>query len=122
MEGECRGQLQGTYKALLTSSGKSTFMSTNPLTLPDWKTQLTSIVPGQRITGAPILVVQGKADTTVPAATTQTLIKRICGKNRVQYLEYDNTGHGDSIKSGDRDIRAFITNRIAGAPFHPACA
>ena len=122
VESQCLGQIQGNYKALLSSSGKSTFMSTNPLTLPDWKTQLASMVPGQRITGAPILVVQGKADTTVPAVTTQALIKRICGKNRVQYIEYDNTGQGDTIKSGDRDIRAFITNRMAGAPFTPACS
>ncbi len=122
IENQCLGQLSGTYKSLLASSGNSTFMSTNPLSLPDWKAQLASIVPGQRVTGAPILVVQGKADTTVPAVTTQILIKRICGKDRVQYLEYENTGHGDSIKSGDRDIRAFITNRIAGAPFTPACS
>jgi pimeloyl-ACP methyl ester carboxylesterase len=122
VESQCLTQIRDTYKNLLTTSGKSSFMTTNPLTIPDWKAQLASIVPGQRITGAPILVVQGKADTTVPAATTQTLVKRICGKDRVQYVEYDATGHGDSIKSGDRDIRAFIANRLAGAPFTPACS
>jgi len=122
VESQCVGQIQEGFKALLASSGKSTFMSTNPLTLPDWKTQLTSSVPGQRITGAPILVLQGKDDTIVPAVTTQTLIKRICGKDRVQYIVYANTRHGDIIESGDRDIRAFITNRMAGAPFTPACS
>ena len=96
-------------------------MTTNPLTLPDWKAQLASMVPGREVTGAPILVVQGKNDTTVPAFTTQALVKRICGKDRVQYIEYENTGHSDSVKAGERDIKAFITNRIAGAPFSSAC-
>lgn len=121
VESQCLNTLPAAVKGALTAAGKTSLMTTNPLTLPDWKAQLASIVPGQTLTAAPILVVQGKNDTTVPAVTTQVLIKRICGKDGVAYTEYDNTGHGDVIKSADRDIRAFITNRVAGAPFTSAC-
>ncbi len=121
IESQCLDQLPATFTGVLTATGKTSFITTNPLALPEWKAQLASIVPGLRLTGAPVLIVQGKDDATVPAFTTQSLVKRICGKNQVQYIEYDKTGHGDSIVSGDRDIRAFVTNRLAGAPFTPSC-
>jgi predicted esterase len=66
-------------------------------------------------------VVQGKSDNRVPSFTTQSLVKRLCSTNgRVQYLEYD-AGHGDVIKAADRDIKAFIANRLSGASFTSSC-
>jgi pimeloyl-ACP methyl ester carboxylesterase len=121
LETQCLGEFAAGSAAALTASGKTSFMSTNPLTLPEWSAQLASIVPGNRPTGAPIMVVQGKADATVPAFTTQSLVRRLCARNRVQYVEIDNAGHGDVLRSGDRDIRAFITNRLAGTPATSTC-
>lgn len=121
LETQCLGALSTTLKTALSAAGKTSLVSTNPLSIPEWKAALTATVAGQQLIGAPILVVQGKNDTTVPAVTTQALVRRMCGKNKVQYVEYDNTGHGDALVSGDRDIRAFIANRLSGAAFTPAC-
>ena len=121
IETQCLDQLRATFTGVLTATGKTSFITTNPLALPEWKAQLASIVPGLRLTGAPVFIAQGKDDATVPAFTTQSLVKRICGKNQVQYIEYDKTGHGEAVVSADRDIRAFVTNRLAGAPFTSSC-
>jgi alpha-beta hydrolase superfamily lysophospholipase len=122
IERQCLSDLSTSVRGILQTAGKTSLMTTDPMTLPDWKAALEATVPGKTPTGAPILVVQGANDTRVPAATTKTLVKRLCGSNgRVQYVEYAEAGHGDVIKSADRDIKAFVNNRLSGAPFTPTC-
>jgi alpha-beta hydrolase superfamily lysophospholipase len=121
VEKQCLGDFAATVKGILQSSGKSSLMTTDPLTLPEWRSAIQATVPGKTRTGMPILVAQGKTDTTIPAFTTQSLVKRLCSTNgKVQYQEYD-AGHGDVVKAADRDIKAFIANRLSGAPFTPTC-
>lgn len=121
VESQCLSGVSTTLKSALAAAGKTSLMSTNPLTLPEWKAAVSATVPGQQLIAPPVLIVQGKNDTTVPAVTTQALVKRICGKDRLRYVEFDNTGHGDSIVSGDREIRSFVTDRLSGAAFTGAC-
>ena len=59
--------------------------------------------------------------TTTLALASTVSAQGYFGKNQVQYIEYDKTGHGEAVVSADRDIRAFVTNRLAGAPFTSSC-
>lgn len=122
VESQCLAQVETTVAGLLQSSGKTTLMTTDPMTLPDWRAALLASVPGNTRTGSPILVVQGTADNRIPPATTQTLVKRLCGTNgRVQYLQYEGVGHGEVLRAADRDVKAFIANRLSGAVFNGTC-
>ena len=121
VESQCLDEITKTLQGVLTASGKTSFMAGSPTTFADWKAQLASIVPGKQATGAPIFIAQGLDDATVPAGTTQTLVNRICGLDRVAYKTYPKTGHGDSIVSADADIRSFVKDRLAGTAFVPAC-
>lgn len=122
VERQCLADVATSVRGILQTAGKSTLMTTDPMTLPDWKAALEATVPGKAPTGAPVLVVQGATDTRVPAVTTQALVKRLCGTNgRVQYLTYADTGHGEVLKAADRDIKAFVTNRLSAAPVTSTC-
>jgi alpha-beta hydrolase superfamily lysophospholipase len=89
---------------------------------PAWKAQLTSIKPGRAPIGAPTLVVQGARDLTVPAATTQTLVTRLCanGEN-VRAVTYPQAGHSDVVVAADADVRAWMQGRLAGVTLASGC-
>ena len=121
VETQCLDDVQTTFKDLLASTGKTTLMTTNPLSRDDWKAQLASIVPGKHVTGAPIFIAQGLNDSTVLPFTTDTLVHRICGPDRVKYKTYADTGHADSIASASTEIVSFVRDRLAGVAFVPSC-
>jgi hypothetical protein len=89
---------------------------------PAWKAQLASIKPGRAPIGAPTLVVQGARDLTVPAATTQTLVTRLCanGEN-VRAVTYPQAGHSDVVVAADADVRAWMQGRLAGVTPASGC-
>jgi hypothetical protein len=89
---------------------------------PAWRAQLASIKPGRAPIGAPTLVVQGARDLTVPAATTQTLVTRLCanGEN-VRAVTYPQAGHSDVVIAADADVRAWMQGRLAGVTPASGC-
>jgi hypothetical protein len=89
---------------------------------PAWKAQLASNKPGRAPIGAPTLVVQGARDLTVPAATTQTLVTRLCanGEN-VRAVTYPQAGHSDVVVAADADVRAWMQGRLAGVTPASGC-
>jgi pimeloyl-ACP methyl ester carboxylesterase len=114
VEKSCLADLSAWVQKTAADAGKP-LAKADPMQLPAWRAQLASIKPGTKPTGAPVLVVQGEKDTTVPAATTRVLVKRMCGNGDTVDAEYfPNAGHGDSVVAGDAAIRAFVTDRLAG--------
>lgn len=78
--------------------------------------------PGHRKTAAPVLVVQGEADTTVLPVLTTTLVSTMCAVgDTVELRTYPSAGHGDVVIRALGDIRAFLEARLAGDPATSTC-
>jgi pimeloyl-ACP methyl ester carboxylesterase len=89
---------------------------------PDWQAQLESIKPGRAPLGAPVLVVQGARDLTVPAPTTRTLVERLCGNGEnVRLVTYPQAGHADVVVAADAEVRAWVADRLAMTPAASGC-
>lgn len=122
IEKDCLAGVQAWTQKVAADSGKPVAVA-NPEQLPAWKAQLASITPGNAQTGAPVLIVQGEKDTTVPAATTRVLVKRMCGMGDTVDAQYfANAGHSDSVVAGDTAIRAFVGDRLTGRPATSNCS
>jgi pimeloyl-ACP methyl ester carboxylesterase len=59
--------------------------------------------------GVPVIVLQGDADTAVPAANTRQWVDTMKELNmNHKYIEVPGAGHGDIIDKGMPDIFAFF--------------
>lgn len=75
---------------------------------------LTSAEPGTVKINAPVLIVQGDADTTVPKVATDALVQHMqsLGTN-VTYDVQSGQTHTGALSSGLTDILTFIKNQMA---------
>ncbi len=72
--------------------------------------------PGTERLGSPTLLVQGSADTTVPATATQGLLARMqAAGSTVTYSEKAGSTHGSIIVDGIVDALGFLAARFAAA-------
>ncbi|MEO7556053.1 MAG: lipase family protein [Acidimicrobiales bacterium] len=103
----------GSVRPLLGADG---------VTQPDLVAYLKRSDPGHAVTAAPVLVVQGEADTTVLPPLTAALLINMCALgDTVELRTYPGAGHTDVILSALGDIRAFIASRLAGTPGLTTC-
>jgi dipeptidyl aminopeptidase/acylaminoacyl peptidase len=72
--------------------------------------------------GVPAMVVQGDRDLTVPAATTRTLVARMCANgDPVRRITYPSAGHSDVVIAADADVRRWIDDRLTGVAASSDC-
>jgi pimeloyl-ACP methyl ester carboxylesterase len=92
------------------------------LMAPPWAALLEQNAAGRQPISAPVLVVQGTADPLVPAATTTTLVDRLCHLGTVAELRlYPEVGHGAVIAEAMPDILAWTTDRREGKLAPSSC-
>lgn len=119
VETRCLADVQNTVRTLANGQPVTVV---DPLSLPDWRDAILAMKPGTRALGVPVLMLQGETDTTVPAFTTRTLVERMCKNgDKVTAKYYPLTGHGDSIQSGNNDLRSFVADRLAGKTVAATC-
>jgi alpha-beta hydrolase superfamily lysophospholipase len=71
---------------------------------------------------APVLLLQGEADDTVPAVATELLTTSLCEAGEAATMElYPGFGHDEVLDPSLPDMVAWIATRLAGDP-PPACA
>lgn len=71
---------------------------------------------------APLLLVQGTADTTVVPARTRDLNARLCRNGQVtEYVEVPGADHGNVGSRHSAEIRAWMNARLAGEPAISTC-
>lgn len=77
---------------------------------------------GRTRVDAPLMLVQGTADTTVVPQRTRDLFARLCTTGQTtDYLEVPGAGHGDVIVKALPQIQAWMADRLAGAPAPSSC-
>ena len=79
--------------------------------------------PGALAYTAPLLVLQGTADTTVLSVLTDGLVRQLCTKGTtLRYVTYAGLRHDPLIPASAPDAYAWIAARFAGAPAPSTCS
>jgi dipeptidyl aminopeptidase/acylaminoacyl peptidase len=69
--------------------------------------------PGQEAGNAPVLLVQGTDDDTIPADLTQYLQSQLCAfAQPVQLTEYPGADHVDVLPAAEDDVIDYIAARF----------
>jgi pimeloyl-ACP methyl ester carboxylesterase len=98
----------------------------NPFDVPAWKTLFEENDPEYFTSAAPapLLIVQGGADTTIPPISTQILAQHLCGVGQdLERWIYPGMTHTGVITASIGDMVHWIRDRFAGVadpdPYQP---
>jgi alpha-beta hydrolase superfamily lysophospholipase len=110
------GQVMQVY------SGSTSVLAHDPLSIPAIRQLLHQNSAGNRPAGAPLLVVQGSADTTIPQVLSDAWTKKACALgDTVDYRVSPGATHTSVIDAAQRDVLAWLADRAAGAPAPSIC-
>jgi len=113
---ECAAEVLQRFDVPETQVFKSEAFSVRP-----WPSLLARNTPGAVSIPAPVLIVQGIDDPTIPPQTVRTLGGRLCDRGDVvEYREYPWVGH-EPIASAAPDILGWTQARLLGAPPPTSC-
>ena len=119
IEEGCVGDIIGNMAAL---GGAPDYFVTDPRTAPvgtDWVEQND---PGQVVSEAPLLLVQGGQDALVVPARTAALFDRLCELGQVvEMLEVPTATHDTVTTEATADVEAWFADRLAGEPVGDDC-
>lgn len=91
----------------------------NPFDIPAWRALLEANDPEyfSSAVGAPLLIIQGGADTQVPVISTQLLAQHLCSVGQdVERWIYPGMTHTAVITASVGDMVHWISDRFAGVP------
>jgi dienelactone hydrolase len=101
----------------------SAVLAHDPLSIPTIQTVLHANSAGNRPAGAPVLIVQGTADTTIPKVLTDAFDTKACAAgDTVDYRLYDGATHGSVIVAAQDDVVQWLKDRVAGKPAPTTCS
>ena len=98
-----------------------TFLHSRPGSQP-WRTIADKNTPGNAPTAAPILIVQGTADTIVAPEVTERLLHKLCAKGETVELRlYPGVGHLATGHEAAPAVLQWINDRFAAKPPPTSC-
>jgi fermentation-respiration switch protein FrsA (DUF1100 family) len=120
---KCIGTLAQAVAAIRAASALNpVFRSHNPQLTPPWPAYLTANSPGHAPAGAPLLIVQGSADSTVEPHFTRSFVAAACARGEVlDYDELPSVGHLTVARKAAQTAAAWIRNRFAGLKAPDSC-
>lgn len=79
--------------------------------------------PAQQANSAPVLLVQGDADQTIPVELTELLLREECAVNPLPtaLAVYPGQDHDPVLYASQADVVAYLTARFAGQPAASGC-
>jgi pimeloyl-ACP methyl ester carboxylesterase len=90
---------------------------------PDFSTFLRKNDPGYQKSTAPILIVHGEKDDTIPVQNTRDLVQRYCALGvTVAVRYYPDYGHVDVLGAALPVIVKYLNERMVGSPAPTSCA
>jgi alpha-beta hydrolase superfamily lysophospholipase len=115
----CAGAVMDAFRGV---SGPA-LLAHDPLSIPAIQRLLHQNSAGNRPAGAPLLIVQGTADTTIPKVLTDAFTTKACAAgDTVDYRTYDGATHGSVIDAAADDVVAWLKDRVAGKPAPTTCS
>jgi pimeloyl-ACP methyl ester carboxylesterase len=116
---ECSDQVMAAFQGV---SG-SAVLAHDPLSIPALQRLLHENSAGNRPAGAPLLIVQGSADTTIPKVLTDAFDAKACAAgDTVDYRVYEGAGHGSVVVAARDDVVKWLQDRVAGKPAPTTCS
>ncbi|HEY3673905.1 MAG TPA: lipase family protein [Acidimicrobiia bacterium] len=95
----------------------------DPLSIPTIQSLLHANSAGNRPAGAPVLIVQGTADTTIPKVLTDAFATKACAAgDTVDYRAYAGSTHTTVINAAQDDVVQWLKDRVAGKPAPTTCS
>jgi len=99
----------------------SAYLKSNPAQTAPWSDLLAENTPGGE-TALPVLVVQGEADTLIPAVVTQIYVQRLCGAGAtVDYKTYAGMDHSGVLAPAAPDVIAWMNGRLQAKAAPTTC-
>ncbi len=93
-----------------------------PTTPGDWQRRFDENTAGLVPSTAPVLVMQGTADTVINPNSTAQYVQRACGFGRpVQFTTYDGATHQTIPSRAQSEYLSWIADRFAGRPAPSTC-
>jgi pimeloyl-ACP methyl ester carboxylesterase len=115
---QCAGAVMQAFQAL---SG-SAVLARDPSSIPAIQQVLHQNSAGNRPAGAPLLVVQGSADTTIPKVLTDAFVRKACSAgDTVAYDAYDRATHTSVVTAAQDDVVKWLQDRVARKPAPTTC-
>ncbi len=116
---QCSGDVMDAFEGI---SGTAV-LAHDPLSIPSIQRLLHQNSAGNRPAGAPVLIVQGSADTTIPKVLTDAFDAKACAAgDTVDYRVYDGATHGTVITAARDDVVGWLKDRVAGKPAPTTCS
>jgi len=112
------------HLAYVLSSNLTTPFDTliQPTVPADWQQRMNENTPGYVAPTAPVLVMQGTADTVVNPNGTSQYYERACGFGEpVQYTIYQGATHQTIPTDAKGEYMSWIADRFAGEPAPTTC-
>lgn len=101
---------------------KKSFIAQDPLTTPPWPALFHENSPGYAPAGAPLLITQGTADTTVLPKYTNAFVRRACKLgDTVDYVKLKGVTHIFTGYRSAKLVAAWFAQRFAGAAPPTTC-
>jgi acetyl esterase/lipase len=115
---QCSDEVHAAFEGV---SGPAV-LAHDPLSIPSIRKLLHENSAGNRPAGAPLLIVQGTADTTIPKVLTDAFTAKACAAgDTVDYRTYDGATHGTVITEAQDDVVQWLADRLADKPAPTTC-
>jgi pimeloyl-ACP methyl ester carboxylesterase len=114
---KCGGDVVAAFRG-----AGDTIVAKNPLDVPAVRKVIHLNSAGNRPAGAPVLVVQGDADTLIVKPLTDAFVKKACALgDSIDYRVYPGAGHGPVIVAAIHDIVGWVADRLRGDAAASTC-
>jgi pimeloyl-ACP methyl ester carboxylesterase len=101
---------------------KIKFLKIDPTETEPWRGIMQKNTPGQAPAGAPVLIAQGTADTTVHPEITKQFGVALCKQGaRVDFIWLNGVSHTFAARDSARQTLAWIGDRFRGVPAPSSC-
>ena len=118
---ESVAEFQANAEATKPLAGEA-FLKADPTEGEPWKSIMAKNSPGQAPAGAPVLLAQGTAGTTVRPEITKQFGEHLCKQGtRVSFVEFPGVTHTCVAKNSVHAALAWMGDRIRGTPAPSSC-
>jgi alpha-beta hydrolase superfamily lysophospholipase len=126
MRALARGCIETTPEGLVEVVGGTvlghSFLRLAPTETEPWRSMLTTNTPSGDLGGAPLLLVQGEADTIVRPAVSRRFAQAACERGTPVLLRlYPGHSHTTIAHHAAADAAAWIADRFAARPAPSSC-